>query len=61
MPISKAQQQSIARYCKRHYDTITLRLPKGYKKQLQDLATSQGISVNALIKRAIDSQLDTRP
>jgi hypothetical protein len=43
---------------KNNYDRISLMLPKGSKAILKDVAASEGIKVNALIRRAIDRELE---
>ena len=43
---------------KNNYDRISLMLPKGSKAILKDVAASEGIKVNALIRRAIDCELE---
>ena len=43
---------------KNNYDRISLMLPKGSKTILKDAAASKGIKVNALIRQAIDRELD---
>lgn len=43
---------------KNNYDRISLMLPKGSKAVLKDVAANEGLKVNALIRRAIDRELD---
>ena len=57
MTVSKAQQKAVNKYMKENYDRINLTLPKGYKEELSEVANGRGLSVNALIKVAIDKEL----
>ena len=45
-------------YNKQNYDRISLMLPKGKKKLIQQAAKVQGISTNQFINAQIDKQLD---
>jgi hypothetical protein len=42
LSISRAQQEAVARYCKAHYDTLTLRVSKGFGEVLRQRATEAG-------------------
>lgn len=53
MPVSKAQQKAVSKYMKENYDEIKLRLPKGQKALIKEMADANGESVNAYIARAI--------
>lgn len=44
-------------YTKEHYDRITLVLPKGQRKQIKEIATSLGMSVNEYINQLIYEDL----
>lgn len=57
MPVSKAQQASVNKYVKSHYDRINVTFPKGYREKLKAHAAKNGESVNALIIRAIENQI----
>lgn len=57
MPVSKAQQKAVAKYMKENYDEFKVRLPKGYKEYITQLAAAQGQSVNSFIKDAIESRI----
>lgn len=39
-------------------DEVKIRVPKGYKKNIQDHATSQGESMTIFIRRAISEAID---
>lgn len=56
MPASKAQQKAVAKYMKQNYDEIKIRVKKGTKEALQAVAKEKGVSVNELIKNAIQVQ-----
>lgn len=43
----------ISAYNKATYDRLTLRIPKGQKKVIQDRAAEKGLSVNAYIAALI--------
>ena len=52
--ISKAQQKAVAKYTKTNYDEIKLRVPKGRKEKLKEVAESQGKTLNKFIIEAIN-------
>ncbi len=57
----KDKSQAIAyinRYNAGKYDRVTLMLPSGQKKFLQDHAAAHGESVNGFIKRAIQETME---
>ncbi len=54
----KNSYESIKRYEDKVYDKILLRLPKGYKSELQTHAVRSGESVNGFINRAIREALE---
>lgn len=53
MATSKAQQKAVAKYMKNNYDEIKVRVIKGTKQSLQDIAKEKGESINGYIKNAI--------
>jgi len=57
MPVSKAQQEAVARYEKVNYDKVLLRLYKGQKDEIKTHAEDMGESLNAFINRAIAEQM----
>ncbi|MEA5012907.1 MAG: hypothetical protein VB100_14435 [Angelakisella sp.] len=57
-PASKAQQKAVAKYMKSNYDEIKIRVPKGRKEEIQTHAAKRGESVNGLINRLIDDELN---
>ncbi len=50
--------ESIKRYEDKAYDKVLLRLPKGYKSELQTHAVSSGESLNGFINRAIRETME---
>lgn len=55
---SEAQKKAVAKYQKKAYDDIRLRLPKGYKDDiLKPAADRAGESVNSFIKKAIEERI----
>jgi len=53
MAVSKAQQKSVRKYEKEHYDQILIRFPKGTK----DLIKDTGKSVNGYVNDAVYEKL----
>ena len=56
MTVSKAQQTATAKYIKNNYDEMKIRIKKGAKPLIQTAAQEQNESVNAYIKKAIQSR-----
>lgn len=56
--VSKAQQRAVAKYTKINYDEIKIRVPKGFKEQIQEYAASKGESTNAFLNRLINQEMD---
>ena len=56
-PASKAQQKAVAKYMKNNYDEIKVRVDKGRKQALQDVAQTQGESLNGFVNTAIDERV----
>lgn len=40
------------------YDTVTFRVPKGQKANIQTAATAQGQSINAYINQAVNERME---
>lgn len=57
MPASRAQQKATNKYIAKAYDRINLTVPKGQKEVIQAYADAHGVSVNALINRAIGEMI----
>lgn len=57
MATTKAGQRAVAKYMKNNYDEIKVRVTKGKREFLQEIATSQGESVNSYIKKAICTRI----
>ena len=58
MPASKAQQKAVNKYMAANYDRINLTVEKGRKEIIKAHAEARGESVNGLINRAIENQMD---
>lgn len=56
MTVSKAQQKATAKYVKNNYDRIEIKVSKGKKNVIETAAQEQNESVNAYIKKAIQSR-----
>ena len=56
MAVSKAQQKATAKYVKNNYDRIEIKVSKGKKNVIETAAKEQNESVNAYIKKAIQSR-----
>lgn len=57
---TEAQSKAIKKYLSKK-DSLTLRLPKGYKEKIKAIADSQGISMNDFICQAVESALMLHP
>ncbi len=53
MPASKAQQRAVAKYMKKNYDELKVRVIKGRKDEIKAHVDKRGESLNAFINRAI--------
>lgn len=53
MPVSKKQQACVDRYNKANYEEIKIRVKKGEKAILQEVAAVKGMSLNAYVLAAI--------
>ena len=58
LPASKAQQKAVSKYEKENYDKVLVRMEKGKKGEIMQLATRNGESVNGFINRAIDETME---
>ncbi len=57
MPITKAQQNATAKYCKKAYDTTIVRFKKGDLELIKAHAESLGKSVNGYINDLIKADM----
>ena len=57
-PASKAQQKAVAKYMKKNYDELKVRMPKGKKDIIKTAAENQGKSINGFINEAIDEKIN---
>lgn len=56
-PASKAQQKAVAKYAKKAYDRIEVKVPKGKKDEIKAHAENKGESLNGFVNRAIDETI----
>ncbi len=57
MAISEAQKKAVAKYNAKSYDRIELKVSKGKKDIIQQVADLQGKSVNKYIKEAVEGKI----
>lgn len=57
MPVSKAQQRANAKYSKKAYDRLEMKVPKGEKEKILSHAEKQGESLNKFLNRAVKNQI----
>lgn len=57
MAYSDAQKEATARYNKKAYDRIEIKVKKGRKKLIFDYAAKQGKSVNQFIVELVDKAM----
>ena len=58
MPVSKAQKRANAKYNKKHYDSMLIRVPKGKKEKIVAHANEYDISLNKFLNRAVDEAME---
>ena len=58
MAVSSSQKKATAKYEKRNYDKVLLRLDKGEKERIKAHADNRNESINGFIKRAIDESIE---
>lgn len=59
MAYSEAQKRATAKYMKNNLDEIKIRVPKGQKAVISEIATSQGESLNGYTKKALQDKIKT--
>lgn len=57
MAISEAQRKAVAKYNAKAYDRIELKVKKGQKSLIQEVAAQQGQSLNGYIKNALETKI----
>ena len=57
MALSEAQKRAVAKYNAKSYDRLELKVIKGKKAAIQDIAEQQGKSVNSYIKEAVTDKI----
>lgn len=58
MGVSKAHQAAVNRYMARHYDRITMTVPKGEKEKIKAHAEANGESVNGYLYRLVREDME---
>ena len=58
MSVSKAQLRATAKYNKKNYDRIDMRVPKGKKEKLAAHAMEHDGSLNKFLNRAVDETIE---
>lgn len=63
MAISEARQRANAKYNKKAYDRLEMKVPKGKKAEILSHAEEQGESLNKFLNRVVENQmvLDKEP
>lgn len=56
--VTEAQKRATAKYNAKAYDRIELRVPKGKKEEIKMIAEKRGETINTLINRAIERELE---
>ncbi len=51
---TQAQNKATKKYLKAHYDSISIRVPKGKREEYKAAAIKRGMSLNAFIINAIE-------
>lgn len=57
MPASEASKRATAKYNLKAYDRLEIKVKKGYKREICDIAESLGDSMNGYVKKAIKAQI----
>ncbi len=60
MPVSKKQQACVSRYRSKHYDHISITVPKGERDRYKNAAERLGVSVNQLFINAVEEIIADR-
>ncbi|MCL1829045.1 MAG: hypothetical protein FWG32_06070 [Oscillospiraceae bacterium] len=55
---TEARRKASAKYLKESVEDIRIRVPKGRKQAIQDVAQAQGESLNAFVGTAIDERIE---
>ncbi len=57
MSITEAQKRAVAKYNSKAYDEIKIRVLKGKKSTISEIAASNGESINGYTKKALKAQI----
>ncbi len=60
MPVSKKQQACVSRYRSKHYDHISITVPKGERDRYKCAAEHLGVSLNQLFINAVEEIIADR-
>lgn len=60
MTVSDAQKRAIEKWNNEKVDSIRLRVPKGKKELIKECANKNNESINAMINRLIDQELQSK-
>lgn len=58
MTVSKKQQACVSRYRSKHYDHISITVPKGERDRYKALAERLGVSVNQLFIQSVEKYIE---
>lgn len=58
MPLSEARMRANAKYNAKAYDRIEIKVPKGRKAAIQDLADEAGQSLNGYLVQAVNERVE---
>lgn len=58
MPVTKAQQNAVAKYRKNNYDQLKVEVKKGQKEIIQAHAAEHGESLNSFVNKAIYEKIE---
>ena len=57
MAVSEAQKRAVAKYNAKTYDRIELKVQKGKKDIINEIASRQGESINGYTKKALKDKI----
>lgn len=57
LSVSEARQRANAKYNKKAYDRLEMKVPKGRKAEILHHAEQQGESLNKFLNRAVENQI----
>ncbi len=57
MALTEAQKRAVKKYNAKAYDEIKIRVKRGQKQVLKDIAEEHGESLNGYIKKAVQTKI----